>query len=84
VIQYKYHNKKEKKVDFETFVGFVTENFNVKSDFAEKNLEKLQDAFYNTEKDVENNGDADLNIDGWWEIALINLEETFKPEGLEV
>lgn len=71
-------------MDFQTFVGLVTENFNVKPDFTDKNLAKLQEAFYNTEKDVENNGDADLNIDGWWEIAVINLEETFKLEGLGI
>ena len=60
-------------MDWKTFLKTVRENFNFWED--EETLTKLQDAFYNTEKDVENEGNEELDSDGWWEIAVINIEQ---------
>lgn len=60
-------------MNWNQFLNAVRESYNFWED--EETLTKLQDAFYNTEKDVENEGNEELDQDGWWEIAIINIEQ---------
>lgn len=60
-------------MNWNQFLNEARKSYNFWED--EETLTKLQDAFYNTEKDVENEGNEELDQDGWWEIAIINIEQ---------
>jgi hypothetical protein len=64
-------------MDYETFVDSVEATFPNHTFTAEAFDEICREAYRDTEKAVEGEGDENLTADGWWEIAMETLPDYF-------